>query len=161
MKWKISLEEVNELLACPELHRVQAPVAAALNLPIVVGLDAMSIWGELSVSWLSKADFLSLLTERADLIIALGRGIQTLEGSDDEEFAPGEEELCRDPSEALKKEIVGLGNGFGLTVAIYLNFLLADDIGGLTAFLKARRMPDANKFTKQLRTLFMTIRHKQ
>ena len=146
--------EVMTLLGSEALAAVEVPIAARRHLKLIHDHGTASttyIRAEISVSGLTSADLEQYLTLHKEEIIRFGvrfLGDQDAT-SEEQEYAEGEEQ---DPAEG--SEVLGLGNGFGIKIAIYHNFLTNRTPPELLAFLKNRRIPKAATFARDLTRVY-------
>jgi hypothetical protein len=71
---------------------------------------------------------------------------------DEEEYPAGEEPGEEDKSVTVAQR--GLGTGFGITYAIYYNFLANRTPSEFREFLRNRRIPHHARFAKESRRVF-------
>ena len=152
-----SYRSVMALLKSESLRDVEEEIAARLNMPILRDYMTQSvnlIQGTISVSGLSAGQIETLLREYRTRIIAFGiRFNQDKHATKEaEEYPegeePGEEDFPRN------EKVLGFGTGFGITYAIYCNFLSNRSAAELREYLKNRRIPYHAKFAKKLRRVF-------
>lgn len=152
-------QEVIMLLKSEALAAVEQPLAAALKAEIIYDNSTTNlslIRGEISVCGLTAGQIETYLLEQRDSVIRFAtRLLQDVEANEDaEEYPEGEEP---DPDDEDESEELGYANGFGITMAIYRNFLANRSSKDLRAYLKNRRIPQHTKFAKQLEIIFAEI----
>ena len=152
-----SYQDVMALLKSGSLRDVEAEIAARFNMPILRDYMTQSvnlIQGTISVSGLSTGQIETILRECRTRVIAFGiRFHQDKHATKEEEEhpegeEPGEEDLPRN------EKVLAFGTGFGITYAIYYNFLANRSAPELREYLKNRRIPYHAKFAKELRRVF-------
>ena len=142
--------EVIALLKSEALAAVELPIAARRRLKIIYDDGTASttyIRADISVSGLTSAELEQYLIRYKEAVVRFGIrffGDQSAT-SDEQEYAEGEEQ---DPPEGA--QLLGLGNGIGIRMAIYHNFLTNRTPADLLAYLKNRRTPHAAKFANDL-----------
>jgi hypothetical protein len=124
MSFKITLEDVNILLNCPELERVQLRILERRQIAIVPTSSAMPMFREASLTGLTIEDYLHVLRFCADGLVEFGKKILELEEQDIEEN-PNEAASEEDNGDMEPPRLVGFANGFGSTYAAYYLFLNA------------------------------------
>jgi hypothetical protein len=148
--------DVVAILDSVSLRSIEEPIAIAHRLPILRDKSAASIsyiQGELSVCGMTTEELDRYMRDNGDMIVRLALLMrQDIPNTDEEEYPEGEEQ---DPSS--EGVVLGLSNGFGLTHAIYHNFLSRRTGKELRAFLKNRRIPYHAKFAKQLESVFKAL----
>jgi len=149
-------QEVIELLNSEALAAVEKPLATALKAEIIYDNSTASlslIRGEISVCGLTTGQLENHLLEQRDSVIRFAtRLLQDEEANEDAEEYPEDEEP--DPDDDDEDEELGCANGFGITMAIYHNFLANRTTKDLRAYLKNRKIPQHTKFAKQLEEIF-------
>lgn len=146
--------EVVALLKSEALAAVELPIAARRRLKIIYDdgtASTTSIRADISVSGLTSAEIEQYLILHKEAVIRFGIrffGDQSAT-SEEQEYAEGEEQ---DPAEGA--QVLGLGNGIGIRMAIYHNFLTNRTPADLLAYLKNRRIPHAAKFAKDLARIY-------
>jgi hypothetical protein len=146
-------QDVLALMRSEALGAVEQPVAAAVGLRLLEDYATTivsALQADLSVSGMTVADAEALLLTHRDRIIAFGIAfLRDKAATDDaEEYPEGEEQDPPGPGTVL-----GLSAGFGITHAIYFNFLTNRPAPDFRAYLKNRRIPHQAKFAKELRRL--------
>jgi hypothetical protein len=112
---------------------------------------------DMSVSGMSVADTEALLRSHRDQLTAFSIAFLGDEAASgvEEEYPEGEEQ---DPSE--EGEVLGLAAGFGITYAIYYNFLAHRSPAEFQAYLKNRRIPHRAKYARELRRVFEGVQQR-
>jgi len=150
-------EDVLTLLHSESLRNVEQAIAGKLRMRIVEDYSNVCTnytRSDISVSGMTVGEVDALLTSRRDEIVAFGiRLLKDQEATSEEEFPEDEEQ---DQSE--KKEVHGLGTGFGVKYAIFFNFLANRTSAEFRAYLKNRRIPNQAKFAKALRSVYEETR---
>jgi hypothetical protein len=152
------LKDVLALLQSPALQTVERAIAAQVGSKIVEDFSTTYtsyIQSDMSVSGLTVAETETLLQSHRDEISAFGVAFLRDEEAtrEDEEFPSGE-----GGEHPLDVEVQGLGVGFGVTYAIYYNFLANRTPAEFKAYLKNRRIPHRAKFARELRRVFDSAR---
>jgi hypothetical protein len=147
-----SYQEVLDLLASEQLRTVEQAIAAEVGMNIVEDYSVVStshLLVAIGASGMTPSDIKVLLQDRRDKIVAFGVRLlrDPAVNSDEDEYPEGEEQ--DPPGKVLSK---GLGTGFGVTYAIYHNFLANRTPAELRAFLKGRGI--SHSFSQDLRRLF-------
>jgi hypothetical protein len=155
MKWKIDLQEVKDLLGRAELKELQAEIATKCNGSVVPLQSVKRLWAELSVSDMSKEDFIGVLNTGRHELIEMAKSLDALESTHEGEFPSGEEE----EGVSLVREL-GFVDGFGLTYSVYLFYLGRNDLVGLLGYLRRRGIPAPKKFLDQLISIYNNIKRK-
>lgn len=142
------------MLKSDALSAVEQPIAAQRRLKIVYDDGTAStshIRAEISVSGMTTAAIGEYLSHYQEAVIHFGVRFLGDQGatSDEQEYPVGEEQ---DPPG--ESEVLGLGNGFGIKIAIYHNFLANRPPAEFVAFLKNRRIPKAAKFARDLARVY-------
>lgn len=150
-------EDVLALLKSDALAAVEDVVAARCAIRTIDdhGAAQMSyMQAAISLSGMTTGQLENYLsTNQLAIITFCIRIINHTEATGDEqEYPEGEEQ---DPDEEI--ESLGYGNGFGLTCAIYHNFLANRTPAELRAFLKNRRIPKHTKFANELASMFAAV----
>ena len=150
-------QAVVALLQSDALRSVEQPIAASVGMKIIEDDSSTSVsmkQADLSVSGMTVAQMEALLISDRDKLVKFGIGfLSDKDATDDaEEFPEGEEQ---DASATV--EVLGLGVGFGVTHAIYYNFLANRTPAEFRAYLKNRRIPHQAKFAKDLRRVFDSL----
>jgi hypothetical protein len=157
VKFKLSLQDVQELLVSPGLERVETQLANATGKPVLETTSAMRHLADLSVSGLSKLEFLAILESYSEQLGTLAQKVQEFKGLDEEEYSEGEAPDAEELSGMAAPCSLGYERGFGLLYACYLHFLKENDQAKFIAYLKARRIPAPKKFYQQLRNAYESI----
>ncbi len=149
-----SYQEVVALLKSEALATVEEAIAARCHLNIIHDHGAASTsytQSEISISGMNACQIENYLANNEHSIIEFGVGFLSDEDatSDEQEYPEGEEQ---DPDG--ESELLGYGNGFGITYVIYHNFLANRTPAEFRAFLKNRRVPKHTKFMKELARVF-------
>ena len=149
-----SYQHVVSLLKSDALSNVERPIASKCRLNITYDHGAASVsytQAEISVCGMTTDELADYMTNNVDALIDFGVRFMNDEDSarDEQEYPDGEEQ---DPDG--DSETVGYGNGFGIKVAIYHNFLSNRTPSEFRAYLKNRRIPKHTKFAKELARVF-------
>jgi hypothetical protein len=147
-----SYQEVRDLLASEHVRSLERAFAAEVGMNIFEDSSVVStshLLVAIGASGMTPFDIKVLLQDRRDQIVAFGVRLlrDPAVNSDEDEFPEGEEQ---DPPGKVESE--GLGTGFGVTYAIYYNFLANRTPAELRAFLKGRGV--SHSFSQDLRRLF-------
>jgi hypothetical protein len=150
-----SYQDVLDLLASEHVRSVERAIAAEVGMNIFEDYSVVStshLLVAIGASGMTPSDIKVLLQDRRDQIVAFGvRLLRDLAvNSDDEDVYPEGEE--QDPPGKVVSE--GLGIGFGVTYAIYYNFLANRTPAELRAFLRGRGIEYHSSFSQDLRRLF-------
>lgn len=152
----VDFQKIFSLLDSEELRAIEEPIAKSQNLKIIYDKSAASInliAAELSVCGMTTDQLFKYMQDNRDQIVRLALKInEDLKDTDEEEFPEGEEQ---DPSEIT--EVLGFASGFGLSHAIYHNFLSNRSGKELRAFLKNRRIPSHTKYAKAIEKVFASM----
>ena len=153
-------QEVLALLRSDALRAVEQSIAVAVGSHILEDSTIASttrIQGDLSVSGMTIAETESLLLAQRDQIIRFGIAFLRDEAATDttEEFPEGEEQ---DPPKIVS--VLGLGVGFGISYAIFYNFLARRTPAEFRAYLSNRRIPHQARFARELRRVFESAQHR-
>jgi hypothetical protein len=149
---------IREILISSELSEIEVAITDECNTYVnkeFIDISIGFIRREIDNSCLPISYIREQLKLKREKIIKLGIQIlkYTREETLEEEY-PGEEE----PSEIEKTKIVssnGIGIGFGIKYAIYLDFLESNPKELLT-FIRKERIPNAAKFAQALAKLYST-----
>jgi hypothetical protein len=147
-------QDVVALLKSEALSAVEGPIAARCRMTIIYDGGSAStsyVQAEISVSGMTTRQIEDYLAANKESLIEFGVCfLQDPEATrDEQEYPEGEEQ---DPDEVIAT--LGYGNGFGIKVAIYHNFLANRTPAEFRAFLKNRRIPKHAKFAKELERVF-------
>jgi hypothetical protein len=153
----ISYQEAMALLQSDNLRAVEDGIASQVGMPVLREYPPVIvnlIQAEISVSGITTGQIEGILNEHRAQIIAFGiRFLRDAEATrDEEEYPEGEEPGEEDKPTTV--EIRGLGTGFGITYAIYYNFLANRPPADFREFLKNRRIPRHTRFAKEIRRVF-------
>lgn len=148
--------DIREILISSELSEIEVAIADECNTYVnkeFIDISIGFIRREVDNSCLPISYIREQLKLKKEKIIKLGIQIikYTREEMIEEEY-PEEEE----PSEIEKTKIVssnGIGVGFGIKYAIYLDFLESSPKELLT-FIRKERIPNASKFAEALTKLY-------
>jgi hypothetical protein len=149
-----SHQDVLALVKSDALSSIEEAIASQTGLNIIYEYGSASIsytQAEVSVCGMTSQQINEYLTTNRDSLIDFGVRFMKDEDatSDEQEFSEGEEQDSVGESETL-----GYGNGFGIKIAIYHNFLANRTPNEFRAFLKNRRIPKHAKFAKELARIF-------
>ena len=149
-----SHQDVLALLKSDALSAVEKPIASQTGLNIIYDHGSASTsytQAEISVCGMTTDQIEDYLTANRDSLIDFGVRFMSDEDatSDEQEYPEGG---GGDPDG--ESETLGYGNGFGIKVAIYHNFLANRTPTEFRAFLKNRRIPKHTKFAKELARVF-------
>lgn len=149
-----AFQDVVALLKSAALAAVEEPLAKKRGLNILYDIGSAGAaysMAEISVSGMTPAQIEVYLAEHRQALIDFGNRFLGDEEAtaDEQEYPEGEEQ---DPDG--ESETLGLGNGFGIKVVIYHNFLANRTAAELRAYLKNRRIPKHGKFAKALSEAF-------
>jgi hypothetical protein len=141
-----SYQDIVSLLTSEELAAVETPIADRCRMKLLRDLESTTTsfrQAEVSVSGMTAPEIREYLALHQARLVAFGiRFLGDARATQDEEEYPDGEE--QDPNG--KSEVIGLGTGFGVTYAIYHNFLTNRTHAEFRAFLKNRRIPKHTKF---------------
>jgi len=153
--------EVQLLLESSKLEHIENEIASQVN--SYVNRDYLSFMVNGAVKQLKHAclntkDIMAILSEQAELLIQFGVAFLHDEEatSDEEEYPQGEELDEDDKSETVSEH--GIGIGFGITYAIYLNYLQKNTKQEFVKYLKAERIPYAAKFASELKRVYENLK---
>ncbi|MDX9979176.1 MAG: hypothetical protein RBU25_03915 [Lentisphaeria bacterium] len=154
----ITMPQTKGILDGPELHAVEAAVAASCRLKLLPDHQVTASQRQLALAGLTASAVVGLLVEEKDALIRFSIAVQRACQGDnpDGEFLPGEELPPEEAAETV--EVLGLGSGFGLTHLCYYVLSVAEKKSELQSFLKATRIPGAAKFASQLRQIRKEVR---
>lgn len=149
-----SFQDVVALLKSEALSVVDQAIAAALQMPIRYDFDSACVGyaqGDISVSGMTPHQIEEYLKTNSDAIIDFGtRFMHDIEAtSEEQEYPEGE---SQDSIETV--EVLGYANGFGITLAIYHNFVARRSGAELDAYLKNRQIPKRARFAKAIYRIF-------
>jgi hypothetical protein len=152
-----SYQDVMTLLKSENLRTVEDGIASRVGMPVVreyLPVIVNLIQAEISLSGMTASQIESFLNEYPAQIIAFGiRFLRDAEATrDEEEYPEGEEPGEEDKPTTV--EIRGLGTGFGITYAIYYNFLANRPSTDFREFLKNRRISHHARFAKEISRVF-------
>ena len=150
----ISFQDVGALLKSDELSAVEKEIASRCRLNIIYDRGSAGTsytQAEISVCGMTVDQLTGYLADNKNSLIDFGVRFMSDEDAtnDEQEYPEGEEQDPDGESEAL-----GYGNGFGIKVAIYHNFLANRTAAEFRAFLKNQRIPKHTKFAKELARTF-------
>ncbi len=153
-------QDVLALLRSDALRAVEQSIAVAVGSHILEDSTIASttrIQGDLSVSGMTIAETESLLLAQRDQIIRFGIAFLRDEAATDtaEEYPEGEEQ---DPPKIVS--VLGLGVGFGISYAIFYNFLARRTPAEFRVYLRNRRVPHQARFARELRRVFESVQHR-
>jgi hypothetical protein len=149
-----SYQEVMALLNSDALHAVEDSVAPQVGLSIIRDYSTSSTQdtqAEISVSGMTANEIEKFLANNREMLVAFGvRFLTDQEATkDEEEFPDGEEQ-----DEDGESRVLGIGSGFGIKLAIYLNFLANRTPAEFRDYLQNRRIPHHAKLAMELRRVF-------
>jgi hypothetical protein len=155
----LQLSDVKELLARPELQQIQDQIVGAVG--DYVNRDHADkqqqfLWRDLGLSGVPKEELRSLLEREAQAIVALGVALlrdaaANRKEYEKEEYPDGEKPASEEKSKTIAYH--GVGDGFGLTYAVYLYFIRNRSRKEFTEYLKKVHIPGAAAFARRLVTL--------
>ncbi len=146
---RISLADMQAILASDQLRAVQEPIAAALGQPILPHTSASDSLNTVCfLDWDAPAILNQLVSQR-DRLIAFGQLLLAGPPEDDDgEFPPGEEPAPQERGSTV--ETLGLVNGFALHLASLLRAADDPDPKLLLNYLKSRRVPHASRHADEI-----------
>ena len=147
-------QDVAALLKSDALSVVEESIASKCGLKIICDYGTASTsytQAEISVCGMNTDQIRDYLITNRESVINFGVLFMNDDEatSDEQEYPEGEEQ---DPDG--ESETLGYGNGFGIKVAIYHNFLANRTPAEFREFLKNRRIPRHTKFAKELARVF-------
>ncbi len=147
-----SYPDVLVLLKSDSLAAIEEPIAARCRMRIIYEHGAAYVsctQADISVCCMTIEQIETYLAEHKHALIECGIQFMASDEEDEQEYPEGEEQ---EPDEHI--ETLGCGNGFGIRIAIYHNFIANRTPAELRAYLKNRRIPKHTKFAKELAQIF-------
>jgi hypothetical protein len=149
-------DEIRNILNSNELSEIEAYITSECKTYVnkeFIDFTIDILRREITNSGLAITYIEQQLVLKKDLIIKLGiKILKTLRNKPiEEEYPKGEEIPRNEKSKVITSH--GVGIGFGVKYAIYLDFL-ENNPKELIQFIKKERIPNAEKFSKMLQKFF-------